>query len=159
MAAAKQLMIVPPGMRIQTAVIDGEAQSVLVSKTHRNGPKTPKKVRDRISASLRKVKVPILTGAAQLPWALPTIGFAFNAITKGRRDDAINAADSVLSAFTGIRMKPVSSTSFNFTTSWEPGQMVRGLVPNAIVWGINKIGIFKSANQKLARSRIPIRLN
>lgn len=159
MATAKQLMIVPPGFRIKTAVIDGEAQSVLVAKTTRNGPKTPKKVRERIAASLRKIKIPILTGIAQLPWVLPTIGFGFNALTKRRWDDAIKAASSPLSAFTGVVMTPTSTTQPTFTISWQPQEMVRGIVPNGIVWLINKSGMFRGINQKLARTRLPIRLN
>ena len=154
MAAAKSLMVVPPGMRISTAVIDGEATSVFVQKTHRKGLKTPKKVRDRIRARLKEIRIPVLTIAAN---SVPIIETAImipqllkNPMNKQIQAQTVNA---MLSPYTGVFFNP------DFTAGWNGSLLFKGLVPNLVVWGVNKIGIFRSVNKKLARTRLPVRLN
>lgn len=157
--AATKLMIVPHGYRLKEATINGTAETVLVPKIVSKKKRVTKAAKNAMKAAARKIKVPVITTAAQLPWAIPTAGYAYNAITKRRTDDAIRAGDSVLSAFTGVRMKPKAAGSWDFDVAWEPLEMIRGLVPNGIAWGINKVGIFRGTNQKLAKTRLPFRLS
>ncbi len=154
MVATKSLMVVPPGFRVGTAVIDGEATSVFVAKTHRKKLKTSKKTRDRISARMREIRIPVLSIAAN---AVPIIETGSALITLARFPTNHNlqreVVNSALGPYTGIR----------FFTGWvpnfQPALLMKGLIPNIVVWGINKSGVFRSLNRRIARTRLPVRLN
>lgn len=160
--ATKSLMIVPPGMRIKTAVIDGEAQSVLVAKSHRRGHKLSLKVREKMAAARKKIKVPVLTVAANSIPTVQAIGWAFDKNTgllsaQHPTNKAAGLFNAVVSPYTGIIMKQVGPGQI--APGFELMEMGKGLAPNLVVWGINKLGIFRSTNQKLANARIPIRIS
>ena len=151
---AKSLMVVPPGFRVSTAVIDGEATSVFVAKTHRKGFKTPKKTRDLIRARMKEIRIPVLTIAANaVPVIETTVAVAELLKMPQNHDLQRHVVNAPLGAYTGI--------NFNrgWTPFWDGRLLLKGLVPNAVVWAVNKIGIFKSVNQKIARTRLPVRLN
>lgn len=151
--AAKSLMVVPPGFRVGTAVIDGEATSVFVKKTSRKGYKTPKKTRDRIRARMKEIRIPVLSVAANAVPIMQTVGAVSNLIKNpsnhGLQRATVNA---ILAPYTGILFYSTGPT-------FKAEEMLKGTVPNLIVFGINKLGIFKSLNQKIARTRLPVRLN
>lgn len=150
----KSLMVVPPGFRVGTAVIDGEATSVFVKKVSRKGSKVSKKTRERISKRLREVRVPVLTIVANSVPIIEGGAAAFNLLKNPQNHDLQrNLVNSVSGAYTGVVFNP------GWVPLFRPELTMKALIPNIVVWGVNKIGIFRSANQKLARTRLPVRLN
>ncbi|MEE9374584.1 MAG: hypothetical protein V3V00_16125 [Saprospiraceae bacterium] len=157
MGNAKALMVVPPGYRVGTAVIDGEATSVFIAKTHRKSLKTPKATRDRIRARMKEIRIPVLSIGANIIPIVQTGDWLFNIMPlKGYSSQYKAAAlfNRAVSPYTGLKVDGQT-----FKTSFDFSELNKGLIPNVIVWGINKLGVFKSLNQKIARTRLPVRLN
>ncbi|MHA1330413.1 MAG: hypothetical protein ACTSR2_04970 [Candidatus Hodarchaeales archaeon] len=99
--------------------------------------------RKRIAASLRRFKVPVLTTAA-LGIGL---GESISALFAGNWQ---KAGGVVLRNYTGYDM---------WSKKWVPKAMLHGLVPLLTIMLINRSGLLKPVNQKLARARIPLRLS
>lgn len=105
--------------------------------------KMPAKARKKIAAAARRVKVPVLTLFALAAGTVPAfqLGFA------GQWE---SAGDMILRNYTG----------FSVDGSFRFGRMAKGLLPLGAVFLINKTGILKPVNQKLAKIRgNPLRLN
>jgi len=148
--------IIPAGHRL---VFGPDGKGYAVKKTSsRKKYKMPLAQRKKIAAAAKKVKIPVLTVAAN---AIPiggAIGETIGAVTQKRPDRLVRAANHLTSAYTGVVLTPKSSTSFDATVSWQPREMMKGLVPNAMVWVAKKFGIFRGANRALGKAKMPIRL-
>ncbi len=158
--ATKSLMVVPPGFRVSTAVIDGEPTSVFIAKTHRKKSKVSKKTRDKISAAARRFKVPILSVGANLIPAVQTADWVMKVALNPAhppRDKAVTGWNAMMAPYTGIKMTAVGSTEIKPTLAL--GELGKGLFPNVVVWVVRKTGIFKNINTKLSKSRIPISIS
>ena len=113
--------------------------------------KTPLAVRKKQALARKKFKVPVLTTAAL---AVPIM-------------DAFDAGNGVVhSLSTKEGFSEFSNTLVANFTGFAPKQRVFsskrlfvGLGPLLAVWLVKKTGVFKSVNQSLARSRVPIRLS
>lgn len=120
--------------------------------------KTSLKVRKRISAGLRRFKLPLFTIASN---AIPIVqggSFALEMLTKGpRMDRAINMVSGFMSPYTGVVLTP--STSGAVSARFDASRLWGGLIPNLITWGLGRIGIFRSTNRKLSQRKIPISLS
>lgn len=150
MSVVAGFKVIPKGF---TPVTVGK--TTLLKKTGRRRKfKLSKATRNKIATSARKVKIPVLTIGANL---VPALG-AFNWLTNVFPSTApINTKTaslfrSIITPYTGVWLDN------NLKPSFRPEQLMLGLVPNLIVFGINRFGVFKSVNQKLAKSRLPIRL-
>lgn len=121
-----------------------DGKSYMQEKTRsRKRYKTPAKVRKKISAAARRVKIPLLTLSALGVGTIPAfqLGFSGNWTAAG---------DLILRNYTG----------FSVDGSFRFGRMASGLLPLGMVFLINKTGILKPVNQKLAKIRgNPLRLN
>ena len=115
----------------------------LTSKGRGKRYKTPAKVRRKIAAGLRRMYVPGLTvGALAIGLHKPVAE-----IFAGRW---ANAGNYMMTNYTGFN--PVHQ-------NWEFKRLFGGLIPLVGVMLINRWGILKPVNQKLARMRIPFRLS
>ena len=135
-------------------ILETSKGPVLVHKKQRRRRyKTPKAVRQKIAASSRRFKIPILTTAAiGIPFftALDKAGGMNNLFT---RSGMFKFSREMLASYTGVFIEGGGGVVF------APQLMLRGLVPIAMVAIINRLGILKPANQKLAKTRIPLRLS
>lgn len=112
--------------------------------------KTPAKVRRKMATAARRVKFPLLTiGAISVP--------VFGAVTHAGGVSRLASADGfkkfgsyLVSRYTGFY--PIDG-SFNFARLGE------GLAPLLAVFALNRSGVLKPVNSKLAKMRIPLRLS
>jgi len=154
MAKIAGMDMIPPGTKV---VLGPGGKSFLQKKSRRRRRfKTSLATRKKIAASARKFKLPVLTVGAQIPWMAKfkevydfnsqgTLG-VWNGLRRG-------AEQVLLPAFTGLHIFS------NGSTNWSFKNMSLGLLPNLMVMGVKKSGIFRGANRALAKSRIPVRLS
>ena len=129
----------PPRTRI---VYGADGKSYLTGKSRRRY-KTPKSVRNKIAASARRIKLPILTlGALYGGLHLP--------IKRLIDGDRQGASDALIWAYTGWNAS---------TQKFEMRGLARGVIPLLAVLIINKSGVLRPVNQQLGRHRIPLRLS
>lgn len=150
------MKVIPSGMKIVTAK---DGTTYLQSKPRtRKRYKLPKKVRDKIALAARKVKIPVLTVGANMPAAIGALNYVNEIATTGwRADKGIRLASAIISPYTGVVLTPTDIAG-NYSVKWDFMELYKGLIPNAFVFGLNKLGIFKSANQRLAKAKIPLRI-
>ncbi|GAH25498.1 unnamed protein product [marine sediment metagenome] len=111
-----------------------------------------KYVAANIANKVRRTRfsVPLFTAAALgLTLSHPIGYFVKNRNLAGLQE----SAKILFRNFTGVHFKPDGNTEFNWR--W----MGSGLLPFALVYAVNKSGIFRSTNARLAKHRIPLRLN
>ena len=139
--ASTALKIIPKNMKIFNG---SDGKSYMQEKTRsRKKYKTPAKVRRKMAAAARRVKVPVLTLAALGVGTVPAFQMGFAGNWAG-------AGDLILRNYTG----------FSVDGSFQFGRMASGLLPLGMVFLINRTGILKPVNQKLAKIRgNPLRLN
>jgi len=106
--------------------------------------------RKRIAASLRRFKLPVLTTAAVAYPLFSAVGAAGGINNVFTANGSKRFGGYLLAAFTGFDLA---------TGRWNIRSLQYGLLPVAAVMLINKSGILKPVNQKLARMRIPLRLS
>lgn len=129
-------------------------------KQSRRRFKTSAAVRKRISTGLRRFKFPVLSAGANLIPVVQTVDWVMKVAVNPAfppRDKAVLGWNAAMAPYTGVKMIPVGSTEIKPVLAL--GELGKGLLPNVIVWGIRKLGIFRSLNAKLSRSRIPISLS
>jgi len=99
--------------------------------------------RKRIAASLRRFKLPVLTTAAIAVGTWEPLKFAAGG-------DFQRAGKWLMRNYTGFDLD---------AKNWKFNRLWGGLLPIIAVVAINRSGLLKHANQKLARMRIPLRLS
>ena len=137
------LKTIPTGYRIKETA----SGNYLVKKT-RSGKryKMSKAARNKIAASARKFKPPLLTlGALAMGTWQP-----IQMLIEGQ---GMQAGQILLRNYTGFNIDG------NGGAEWRFRYMFNGLLPLGAVMLINRSGILKPVNQKLAKARIPLRLN
>ena len=142
------MAIVPSNMSIRT-LPDGQA--VLQPRRRRRRNRLSAQARRRIAANARKFKFPLLTGGVILGTSL-----------KIMRENGLGLTDlfSSRGGYLFLHDTVRRYTGFSIENgSFDVREMSKGLLPLAAVMTASKFGIFKKANQALARSRIPIRLS
>ena len=146
------VMTIPKGKTLKEVTVNGVSTTVLVSKqSRRSSFKTPKSVRDKISAASKRIRIPILTVAAN---ALPALDLVSTVFTRGRSALSGNFVDqaaivnTITRPYFGIEFGGDRSVTFKFE------RLLMGLVPNLAVLGINRLGIFRSTNQKLGKNKV-----
>lgn len=110
--------------------------------------------RRKIAASLRRFKIPLLTTSAIM---LPLSMAVANAggLNKVFTNFGMKIfAREMLASYTGIYIVPSTGGVL-----FKPAMLMRGLAPLVAVALINRSGVLKPVNQKLARARIPLRLS
>jgi len=123
-------------------VVEG-TKLVQKSKQRRKQYKTPKAARQKIAAAARRAKIPLLTGGALAIGTIPALQlFARGAWNAGGNQLVMN--------YTGFS---TYDGSFRFR------RLGKGLLPLLAIMLVNRTGILKPVNQKLAKMRIPLRLN
>lgn len=139
-------LALPPGKTVRN--IGGT--NFLVSKTRRRRFKLPAKTRRKIAANARKMKIPVLTLAALSPSI-----FGVTDAFRGRSfQDGMNLAGRrLLQNFAGV------SVANDGTAKFTPATAMKGLLPLGILTFVKRFGVFKGANQALAKSRLPVRLS
>ena len=140
---ATKLKTIPTGYRIKETA-DG---NYLVKKS-RGGRKykMSKKARNRIAASARKFKLPVLTAGALAVGVWQPLQL----LVQGQGQEA---GQVLLRNYTGFNVDGQGGVEFKFR------YMFNGLFPLAAVMVINRSGILKPVNQKLAKMKVPLRLN
>jgi len=143
---------IPKGFSLKTVAINGAQTTVLVAKQSRRSLfKTPKAVRDKISAASKRIRVPILTVAAN---ALPALDLVSTTFTRGRsaiggnKIDQAAIVNTITRPYMGVEFSGTGGVNFKFE------RLMGGLIPNLFVLGINRLGLFRSTNQKLGRNKI-----
>lgn len=129
-------------------------------KVSRRRFKLPAKTRARMRTAARRIKIPVLSvGANIVPVVQGADWFMNIAIKPGiaPRSKALTGFNAIMSPYTGVQMFPTGVTGIGVRLA--PAELAKGLLPNAIVWGIRKLGIFKSTNARLSKMRIPISLS
>jgi len=140
---ATKLKTIPTGYRIKETA-EG---NYLVKKT-RGGRKykMSKKARNKIAASARRFKFPLLTfGAVAVGTWQP-----LQLLIEGQGQQA---GQVLLRNYTGFNVDGQGGVEFRFR------YLMGGLLPLAAVMVINRSGILKPVNQKLAKAKIPLRLS
>lgn len=160
MATTKSLMTVPKGYRIATVTVNGSPTSALVAKQSRRSKfKMSKSQRDKIAAAARKIKIPVLTiGANAIP-AFGALDFLMHdlvAPTTGT-EKGVRFFNKVMSPYLPITLQNLGAGQIkaNFT----PQTILGGTIPNLIVWGVRRSGIFKGTNAKLTKAKLPFSLS
>ena len=143
MATSTKMKTIPTGYRIKETA----SGDYLVKKT-RSGKryKMSKAARNKIAASARKLKAPLLTGGALLMGTWQPVQLLFNG-------QGLEAGQVLLRNYTGFNLDG------NGGVEWKFRYMFNGLLPLGAVMLINRSGILKPVNQKLAKARVPFRLN
>ena len=147
---ATKLKTLPAGHKI---IETAHGNYIQKQKKRKRTYKMPKAQRQKIAAAARRFKFPILTGAAV---GLPIIisvdkaGGMSNLFT---RSGMFKFSREMLASYTGVFIEGGGGVAF------VPHLMLRGLVPIAIVAAVNRLGLLKTANQKLAKTRLPLRLS
>lgn len=137
-----KLTVIPKGHRIQNV----GGTNFLVPKTRsRRRFKLPKTTRDRMRASARKLKIPIVQGSL--------VGYGvFDAVQQGMAYQSTGTGkfrrflDTMLSNYTGWN---------NLTQEWKPTR-AKGALGVAGWFLMTKTGLFAKANQMLGRYRVPV---
>ena len=147
---ATKLKVLPKGHRI---IETSHGNYIQKQKQSRRRYKTPAATRQKIAAAARRFHIPLLTtGAVVLPLSLAAQkAGGFNKIFT--KTGSFVFFRELLSFYTGAMIYGDGSAKF------IPQKMLVGLLPLAAVMAINRLGLFKSANQKLARAKIPLRLS
>lgn len=146
-----KLSVIPAGHK----VVETSAGTFLEKiRRRRRRFKLPAKTRNKIAASARKIKIPVLTlGANAVPlmglatFVTQDLGSGIDQFTMGRR-----FFNRVVTPYTGIVMGE-SGPRF------QPKELMFGLVPNLIVGFIRKSRVLQSTNQRLAATGLPFRLS
>lgn len=139
--ASQALKMLPKGMKIITGP-DGRSYQTPKTRSRKKF-KTPAKVRAKMASAARRIKVPVLTLSALGVGTIPAFQLGFSGNWAG-------AGDLILRNYTG----------FSVDGSFRFGRMASGLLPLGMVFLINKTGILKPVNKKLASIRgNPLRLN
>lgn len=141
-------LALPPGKTVRN--IGGV--NFLVPKGRRRRFKLPAKTRNKIAASARKIKIPVLTIAINAPPIVEAGRFALgidtpNAPFKDRMRWSFNA----LRPYHGIQLQPDGRALFDIRKMWATGA-------NLLLTGLKRTGVFRPANLVLAKSKIPLRL-
>ena len=136
----------PPRTRL---VVGGDGKTYLTGKSRRRY-KTPKAVRNKIAASARRLKIPVLTTAAVgIPFA-----FAFAAMQRhggaGTAEGWKWFGSNLIAYYTGYAP---------MTNDFDFKRLGYGLLPLVAVSLIRKSGITRTPNAMLAKMRIPLRLS
>ena len=138
---ATKLKTLPRGHKIVETAHGNYIQKK--SRTRRRY-KTPKAVRNKMAASARRIKVPVLTLAA-------IYGGFHLPIQRARGGDWKGASEALMWAYTGWNAS---------TQKFEMRGLARGVIPLVAVLLINKSGILKPINQQLGKIRMnPLRLS
>lgn len=121
--------------------------------------KTSAKVRQRISAGLRRFKVPLLSIGAQLPWALPAIS-----ALKTQGGNALNGNQFAQGQIMNSLVSPFIPLKFVWDGQQNVpklhfGGLLSGLIPNLMLMFTRRFGVFRGINQRLSMNRIPVRLS
>lgn len=134
---------VPDGFRLKTTP-DG---TFYEKKTRgRKKYKMSKKARNKIAASARRFKLPLLTGGALVMGTWQPIQMLM-------QGQGMQAGQILLRNYTGFNIDG------NGGVEWRFRYMFNGLLPLGAVMLINRSGILKPVNQKLAKAKIPLRLS
>lgn len=131
-------------------------------KRSRRRFKLPAKTRSRMRAAARRMTIPALSIGANIIPAVRGVGWLFDKSTGlfSRQTPLVKGAtlfNAIVSPYTGVEFTLASPTVVNPT--FNPRRLAEGALPNIIVFAVNKLGLFRSLNQKLGRAKIPIRLN
>ena len=140
---ATKLKTIPTGYRIK----ETPSGDYLVKKT-RSGRKykMSKKARNKIAASARRFKFPALTAGALAMGTWQPIQALMGG--QGRL-----AGQILLRNYTGFNIAEGGDVEWRFR------YMFNGLLPLGAVMLINRSGLLKPVNQKLAKAKIPLRLS
>ena len=144
MATSKGLpKMLPKGYK----VVETSAGTYLQkSKQSRKRYKMSKSARNKIAAAARRFKLPVLTVGALAGGTWQPINLLF----QGQGQYAMQV---LVRNYTGI------NTDFNGSVEFKPRYMLNGLVPIVAVMLINRSGILRPTNQKLAKTKIPVRFS
>lgn len=143
MVTSTKLKTIPAGYKI----VDTAAGTFLQKKTRsRKKFKMSKQARNSIKASARRFKLPLLTTGAVIAGTWEPMQLLF-------MGDGRGAGQMLLRNYTGFNI------SAGGATEWRFRYMFNGLLPLVAVMAINKTGILKPVNQKLAKAKIPLRLS
>lgn len=140
---ATKMKTIPTGYRIKETA----SGDYLVKKT-RGGKKykMSKKARNRIAASARKFKFPVLTAGALAVGTWQPLQLLI-------QGEGQAAGQVLLRNYTGFNIDGQGGVEFKFR------YLMGGLLPLGAVMIINRSGILKPVNQKLAKAKIPLRLS
>ena len=147
MVTSTKLKVLPKGHRI---IETAHGNYIQKQKQRRSTYKTPKATRVKMAAAARRIKIPLLTtGVIILPISMATAhAGGLNRVFTA--NGSKNFFNHLIGSYTGYA--PLEE-NFRF------GRLARGLIPLVIVMGVNRLGLFKAANAKLAQMRIPLRVN
>lgn len=147
----KSAIIVPRNMK----VVSTNPLILKRVKTGRRGPKLSKKTRDRISATARRFKFPVLDFGANVFPIMGAVDWlqndAFAPI-----DGQLKAArywNKIMSWFFGVTIDAQT-----LKIKGEPRRLMFGAGSNLGLMFARRLGLTKSLNAKLTKSRIPISL-
>jgi len=115
-------------------------------KQRRSKYKMSKSARNKIAAAARRFKLPVLTTGALALGMWEPIKYLFD-------NQAKYAGQILLRNYTGFNVDGMGGVE------WKFHYMKNGLLPLVAVMLINRSGILKPVNQKLAKTRIPLRLS
>ncbi len=141
--------VIPSNMK----VVAVGAKTFLQKKTRRRRRfKLPAKTRQKMAASARRIKIPILTLVAvgiPIITAAGGAGGLTNALSSQK--GFIKFGSQLLMKFTGINPQQ-PQTGFQFK------QFMQGGGPLIALAILRRSGVFKGVNQQLGRARLPLRL-
>lgn len=144
MATGTKLKVLPKGHRI---IETSHGNYIQKQKQRRTRYKTPKATRDRMRAAARRFYLPVLTASAV---GYPTILAWRNAAGYEGIDKLGEFGGSMLAYYTGFYPK---------TGDFKFKRLSHGLFPLLAVMLIRRTGVFKGANQALAKAKVPLRLS
>lgn len=108
------------------------------------------KAKTRIGSASRRFNLPLLTASA----LGLTLYHPIQAIVNDRSWTGVRDSGRILLRnFTGVHFKLDGTTQFNWR--W----MGNGLLPFALVMLVNRTGVFRSTNARLARAKVPLRFS
>jgi len=135
-----KLKTLPKGHRI---IETAHGNYIQKQKQSRRRYKTPVATRRKIAAAARRFHVPVLSIAAL----------------------SVGMADPVQMAIAGRWKSAWGNLVWNYTgwnidtKTFRFSKLAQGWAPLLLVFAINRTGIAKPINQKLARAKIPLRLS
>ena len=144
--SVSKLKTIPSGYRVK----ETSAGTFLVKKTRSRSRKLSKRQRMAISKAAKKFKLPVLTLGVQLPWLSKSVE-VFGANGSNLKALKYVGEQVILPSFTGIHIDSAGNATFDLKN------LYLGLLPNVLLYGVSKTGVFRGINRNLSKMKLPLR--